>query len=140
MVVLVFLLSVRELTGYARSPDDNGLLAFVIPKEFWCPHIDGRGISHHLDETLITPMLQVLGTSIAKAAVTTPGTGPNEVERAIGGTDDAWITHDTLFAHLRLQPRAGNGVPVPAIIAVDEPQTVGCRLMEGGGHIYFTLG
>ncbi len=57
MVVLVFFLPVRELARYARGPDDDSLPAFVVPEEFWRPHIDGRGISHHLDETLIAPML-----------------------------------------------------------------------------------
>ena len=58
---------------------------------------------------------------------------------AVGRADDAGIAHDTLFAHLWAQPDAVNGLPRPAVAAVDEPQSVRRGLVERCGDIHFLV-
>ena len=121
MVVLVVFLAVRKLAWYARCPDDNGLPVLVVPEQFWSPDVDGSGIRHHLYVTLLAPVFQVFRRGIAKASVATPGTGPNQMERAIGCTDNTGVAHNTLLSHLGFKPGARNGVPMPTVVAINEP-------------------
>ena len=139
MIVFVFLLSVRVFTRNARSPYNNSLLLDIIPKEFWCPDIHRRRICHYLDETLFTPMHQVLRTGIAKAPIPSPTAGPHEMKHPIGCTDYRRITHHFLLSNLWTQPNAVNLLPVPTVIAVYESQPVCCRFMERCGYIHFLL-
>ena len=120
MIVLVFLLSVRELAGNARCPDDDSLLLDIVPEEFWCPDIYCRRVIHNLDETLLAPMYQVFRTGITKATIATPAGGPYQMEHAVWRTDNAWVAHHLLLAYLRLQPDAVHLLPRPSVTTVDK--------------------
>ena len=140
MVVLVVFQSVRELARNTRCPDDDSLLLDVVPEQLRSPYVDGGGIRHHLDETLLAPVYQILRTGIAKAQVTTPRAGPYQMERAIRCTDDRGVAHHTLFAHLRSEPHPVNSFPVPTVVAVDKAQTVSGWLVKRCRKVYFALG
>ena len=62
------------------------------------------------------------------------------MECAVGCPDDTGVAHHFLLANLRFQPGAGNGLPMPSVVAVDEPQTLCSGFVERGGYIDFTLG
>ena len=131
MIVFVLLLSVGKLTGNARRPDDDSLLFDVVPEEFGCPDINGSRIGHHLNEALLTPVYQVLGTGIAEASVAAPAAGPYQMECAVGSANDGRVAHHALMTDLRSQPDAVDLLPVPAVATVDKAQAFRGRLVEG---------
>ena len=77
-------------------------------------------------------MHQVATLGIAEATVAPPAAGPYQMEYAIGSTDDGRVAHHLLLAYLRSQEGTWNTVPVDGIPTIDEPQAVGCRLVERG--------
>ena len=72
VVVLVVFQCIREFAWNARCPDDDGLLLHIVPEQLWSPYIDRCRVWHHLDETLLAPVLQVLRTGVAEPSVATP--------------------------------------------------------------------
>ena len=139
VVVLVLFLSVGKLARDAGGPDDDSLLADIVPEQLGCPDVDGGGVGHHLDEALLAPVHQVFRTGIAEAAVAPPAGRPHQMEHAVGGADDGGVAHHALLAHLRLQPDAVDRLPLPTVATVDETQSVGGRLVERGGDIHLLL-
>ena len=139
MIVLVFLLSVRVLPRNARCPNDNSLLLDVIPEEFRSPDIHRCRIAHDLDETLFTPMHQVLRISISETSVSSPARRPHQMEHAVGGSDDAGVAHHFLMPNLRTKPNAVHLLPVPSVATIDKPQTVCSWFVERCGYIHFLL-
>ena len=77
-------------------------------------------------------MHQVATLGITEATVAPPAAGPYQMEHTIGGTDDGRVAHHFLLAHLRGKEGARNTVPMDGISTIDEPQAVGCRLVERG--------
>ena len=77
-------------------------------------------------------MHQVATLGITETTVTPPAAGPYQMEYAVGGTDDRRVAHHFLLAYLRGKEGARNTVPMDGIPTIDEPQAVGCRLVERG--------
>ena len=57
MVVVLILYSSWKFARHTRCPYDDSLLAVVVPEEFGSPYVDGGGVGHDLDETLLAPVL-----------------------------------------------------------------------------------
>ena len=132
IVLLVFDTQGEVLARHTRCPYHHCLLAVFIPEEFRCPYIHGSRIVHHLDEFRFAPMHQVATLGITEATVAPPAAGPYQMEHTVWGTDDGRVTHHFLLAYLRSQEGARNTVPMDGIPTIDEPQAVGCRLVERG--------
>lgn len=77
-------------------------------------------------------MHQVATLGITEATVAPPAAGPYQMEHTVWGTDDGRVAHHFLLAYLRSQEGARNTVPMDGIPTIDEPQAVGCRLVERG--------
>ena len=135
VVVEVLFLIVGKPAWHARGPDDEELLAHVVVEQFRSPHVHRSGVAHHFDEALLAPVYQVFRRGVAESPVAPPRTGPYQMERAVGTTDDRRVAHHFLLAYLWGEKHTLDGVPPQSVGAVDKAQSFGGGLMEGGRDI-----
>ena len=135
VVIVVVFESVGEFARNARSPDYHVLPFHVVIKQFGSPHVDRGGVVHHGDEAFLCPVDEVFRRGVAKSFVTSPAGGPHQMEGAVGAFHDGWVAHHLLVAHLGGEECALDGIPVDAVVTVDETQSFVGWFMKRGGNI-----